>query len=368
MRQGIIPLLFGLIFPRRLPDPACGKPGLPLVSKTMASLLPPRYLSFRHLSFVLPLVILLTLFLSFPSLAAMETGETAGPPARVAAPILPVLLQGDLVWREIAPGLESLELQLGKQKQGSDSATTLSVAPAPAGSRGNLVILRTDPAKCEYSLHMASENRQRRSLRACADDFGLDAAINAGMFLPDNLKNTGYMRNATHVNNPRIVANFGAFFLAEPVKKKLPRAVLAEKNELGDKLEQKIADYSIAVQNYRLTNARGEILWPESSESYSISALARDKRGRVMFVAAEYQLSAPDFARVLLLLPLETDLIMYLEGGTQAGLVIRDTGREPGETNSWRIWRGRHGLLSGLGGPEEVELPNVLGVRSLARP
>lgn len=327
---------------------------LPLSRRRLVFRRPPQAL--------LLLVLLLTCFLPPHGYAATEPGDQ---PARPAAPLPPVLLPGDLIWREIAPGLESLELQLGRQKQAGDSGAALTVAPLPATAekaRGNLVILRTDPAKCEYSLHMASENGQRRSLRACASEFGLDAAINAGMFLPDNLKNTGYMRNATHVNNPRIVANFGAFFLAGPVKKKLPPAVLLEKTELGDKLEQKIADYSIVVQNYRLTSAQGEILWPESLEVYSISALARDKQGRVMFVTAEYQLSAPDFARVLLLLPLEVDLVMYLEGGSQAGLAIA------GGTEGWRTWRGRHGLLSGLGGPEEVELPNVLGVRSLARP
>jgi hypothetical protein len=286
---------------------------------------------------------------------------------RPAAPLPPELLPGELAWREIAPGLESLEVQLDRQKQNGDSRARLTIGPVPAGSQGNMAVLRTDPAKCEYSLHMASENGQRRSLRACASEYGLDAAINAGMFLPDNLKNTGFMRNATHVNNPRIAANFGAFFLAGPTGKKLPRAVLTEKNEQGDKLEQKIADYNIVVQNYRLTNARGEILWPESREVYSISALGRDKRGRILFITAEYQISAPDFARVALLLPLEVNLMMYLEGGTQAGLAI--AGPAPGQDvngeRAWRVWRGRHGLLSGLGGPEEAELPNVLGVRSV---
>ena len=52
---------------------------------------------------------------------------------------------------------------------------------------------------------------------------------------------------------------------------------------------------------------------------------------------------------------------MFLEGGSQAGLALRE---EKDGKPEFRVWRGRHGGLAGLNRPSEVPLPNVLGVRS----
>ncbi|MDR2893344.1 MAG: phosphodiester glycosidase family protein [Deltaproteobacteria bacterium] len=285
----------------------------------------------------------------------------------------------ELNWRSLAPGLEFLELKLEKSRTASGQIL-LKAMPSPTLAAGSddkrdnphaeLAVLRSDPAQVEYTLHMASEDGLRSSLRDRAKRHGLVAAINAGMYLPDNSSNTGYLRSASHTNNGRVVKNFGAFFLAGPRKSGLPPARLLEKNQLGDKLNEKIADYDIVAQNYRLTSGERSILWPDTAEAFSISALGRDAQGRILFIACETPLSPPDFARLILALPLEADLLMYLEGGGQAGLAVLDAeNAKPAglntDTGLYKVWSGRHsGLrLGGLGGANEPPLPNVLGLR-----
>ena len=289
-------------------------------------------------------------------------------------------------WQNLAPGLYLLELVLEKVSS-PEGWTSLKVLPATAGRRADLALLRSDPAQTEYSLHMASEDGLHCSLRERARQHGLVAAINAGMYLAENFKHTGYMRNATHINNDRVVKNFGAFFLAGPRLAGLPEADLQEKTQLGDKLNAKIADYNIVVQNYRLISREGNILWPESGETFSICALGKDRRGNILFIVCETPLTPPDFARLLLALPLEIELAMYLEGGSPAGMAVLDKKEArpagAGQTKTgaagtisatgaagtisatgaaYKVWTGRPSGFN-LGNLDKISLPNVFGLR-----
>ncbi|MDR2799899.1 MAG: phosphodiester glycosidase family protein, partial [Desulfovibrio sp.] len=262
-------------------------------------------MSLFKLLFIFPLSLLLYLPASFPPAQAR---------AETYIEVLPQSFAPDQ-WRVLAPGLDMLELNLQKSFAAEGQpAMRINVAPRSGQKQqGNFVIVRSDPEKCAYSLHMASEDGIRGTLPERMQKHKLYAAINAGMFLPDNLKNTGFMRNATHVNNGRIAENLGAFFLAGPRNKALPKALILEKADLGDMLTDKIASYDIVIQNFRLINGAGKLLWPESREANSISALSADRNGNILFIFSEIPLSAADFARVLLTLPLGTGLTMYLE-------------------------------------------------------
>jgi hypothetical protein len=267
-------------------------------------------------------------------------------------------------WRNMAPGIDKLEFKLQTYPAG-DLRQKIKISAIPHETQeahANFIIVRSEPKKCIYSLHMTSEDGHRQTMLKRAQNHKLYAAINAGMFLPDNLKNTGFMRNATHVNNGRIASNFGVFFLAGPRKEGLPQAIILEKSDLGDKLTEKIADYDIVIQNYRLISSTGKILWPENPETYSISALSADKAGNILFIFCEVPLSAADFSRVLMALPLGINLTMYLEGGSQAGLIIVEDIENMRQKNGYRIWGGSHRYFAGFTAFEHLSLPNVLGV------
>ncbi|MDR2825772.1 MAG: phosphodiester glycosidase family protein [Deltaproteobacteria bacterium] len=269
-------------------------------------------------------------------------------------------------WRNMAPGIDILEFKLQKYPA-EDLLQKIKISAIlheTQDAQANFIIVRSEPKKCGYSLHMTSEDGHRQTMLKRVQNHKLYAAINAGMFLPDNLKNTGFMRNATHVNNGRIASNFGVFFLAGPRKAGLPQAIILEKSDMGDKLTEKIADYDIVIQNYRLISSTGKILWPDSPETYSISALSADKAGNILFIFCAVPLSAADFSRVLLALPLGINLTMYLEGGSQAGLITVEGVENTRQKTGYRIWGGLHRAFAGFTAFEHLALPNVLGVFS----
>lgn len=289
--------------------------------------------------------------------APWKSAETA--PQAAAQPeesVAPATLKIDIdeklvTWKKLNEGLELLELGI-KNNSGSLVLTESSGQPA------ELIILRVNPEYYEFTLHMASEDGQQRSLAEHASLHGLTAAINAGMYLPDNLTNTGYMQSSTHTNNPRIVSRFGVFFVAEPYMDDLPKALLLEKSELGDDPAKFLNYYKIVVQNFRLISAGGEILWPKGQSVHSISALAQNKNGDILLILCRYQLSPADFARMIMTMPLESSSVMYLEGGSPAGLLLNIS-----NGNAPYVWRGRRNSILALEGSPEAPVPNVLGLR-----
>ena len=278
---------------------------------------------------------------------------SAAPPNEPSAgSLLPLDMDESLIdWVKLDEGLELLELGLSRQPGGA-LALTAPVAQA------DFIILRVDPELYEFTLHMASEDGEHRTLSEHAGLHGLSAAINAGMYLQDNLTNTGYMQSSTHVNNPRIVTRFGVFFVAEPHMDSLPKARLLEKNDLGEKPKKFLNHYAIVVQNFRLFSAVGEVLWPNNQNIHSISALAQDKNGNILLMLCRFQLSPADFSRLVMSMPLDCISAMYLEGGSHAKLLLK--GRDGGEAS---VWRGKRNSILALDGPADAPLPNVLGIR-----
>ena len=85
------------------------------------------------------------------------------------------------VWRQLEPGLD-----LGR-------FATRDTLPDP---EGDLVVLRVDPQRWELRLLTAvvGDRAKQRSARAWCEEFGLVAAINAGMFQRDRRTHMGYLR------------------------------------------------------------------------------------------------------------------------------------------------------------------------------
>lgn len=256
--------------------------------------------------------------------------------------------EGAVTWQMLEPGLE-----LGR--------ALVTPVPALAGETVPAVqvtFLRIDPARYAFSLHMASE-KGNKSLTELGRSENLTAAINAGMYLPDRLTSTGYLRSGTHTNNAHIANSFNAFFVAEPMsrpKSSLPFAQLLDKTRHD--WDTALTSYDLVMQNYRMNTLEGRVIWKQAERLHSIAALSQDASQRVYFILCPTPVQAADFVAALLRLPLELGTIMYLEGGSEAALLIRAGGQETVEA-------GRHpsGLWSGDGG---LMLPNVLGVRPRA--
>ena len=174
------------------------------------------------------------------------------------------------------------------------------------------------------------------------------------MYLPDASTSTGYMRQGSHVNNGRVVQRFGAFFVAGPDEPTLPKAAILDRD--NPLWRQQMDHYDLVIQNYRMINADRRILWSPGGPHYSISAVAQDGDGQILFMHCRQPVEAYSFAQQVLHLPLNVRTVMYVEGGGQAGLLVRSAAltRE-------LVGLSPSGLL--VTGDLRAVLPNVLGAR-----
>lgn len=243
-------------------------------------------------------------------------------------------LQGS--WLQLAPGLEFGEFHT---RQGQ--------APIAA--------LRIDPANFDFILcNESQEGGGPKTLKEWTEKKSLAAAINASMYLPDNRTSTGYMRSGNHVNNGRIMDRFGAFFVAGPRKPDLPQARIIDRDEPDWRKE--LENYDTVIQNYRMTNTQRRILWASGGPLYSISAIAQDGEGKILFLHSRKPVEAYTFVQDVLHLPLDVRTIMYVEGGGQAGMLIDYGGLK-------RDMSGLHAPSLLITGNLRAALPNVLGIK-----
>lgn len=217
-----------------------------------------------------------------------------------------------------------------------------------------VVFLRIDPACFEFTVETASAEGQPLSLDAWALRRNLIAAINASMYLPDGITSTGYLRSGETINNGRIVSRFGAFFVAGPDSPDLPAANLLDRS--SDDWENLLPHYSMVAQNYRMISAERHLLWKPGGPRNSISAVARDGTGAILFILCRQPLTGVDFGSLLLSLPLDIRVVMYTEGGNQAGLLVYTPARN-------QVWLGRHLSDFWSSGGKGAPLPNIIGVR-----
>ncbi len=235
-------------------------------------------------------------------------------------------------------------------EQGLDAATfTLK-----AHNNTQLEILRFDPRHFTFVLHSTTQDDSApKTLDQWARTEDVVAAINASMYLPDGRTSTGYMRSGTHINNKRISKAFGVFFLAQPTKEGLPFAQLIEKDDPD--YNKAIDNYTVVIQNFRLINAQRQVLWAAGGQKHSIAAVGEDGRGNILFLHCKQPIEAHALAQELLRLPLDIRTVMYVEGGAQAGMVLR-------QNNQNTFWGGSHPAEM-LIGTVSVALPNILGVK-----
>lgn len=279
-----------------------------------------------------------------PGSGEAEAGNSANgnmpPPAPVPGQ-QGVDRDGRPAWTQLEPGLAFGEFQLND-------------------SEARLTALRIDPARFDFILCASSQDgRPARALSDWGEQYDLTAAINASMYLPDGSTSTGYMRQGGHVNNKRLVQRFGAFFVARPDSPNLPPAAILDRD--SPDWRQRIDHYGLVVQNYRMINAERRILWAPGGPLYSISAVAQDGDGQILFLHCREPVEAYAFAQQLLHLPLDVRTVMYVEGGAQAGLLVRSASLR-------RELAGRHAVSFLVTGNLKATLPNVLGARRKATP
>ncbi len=258
-------------------------------------------------------------------------------------------------WRELEPGLALARVPVtflpsrrNVSPEGDEADARDEPDPAPISVTAT--VLRIDPARFAFSLYMASESGLK-PLGDISESENFVAAINAGMYQRDHRTNTGHLRSPSHTNNPHVAANFGAFFVAEPRDGALPPARLLDRQ--ADDWEAALGQYGVVMQNYRMSTPDGRVIWRQVERQHSIAALGQDPDGNILFLLCPDPVPAADFLEALLRLPLGLGTVMYLEGGSEAALLVNAGGVRVMETGGHSLWTS----------PASLMLPNVLGIR-----
>lgn len=288
---------------------------------------------------VWPLALLAVLCPPFQVEAAEAVEKTRPAPAATEA-------GRAVAWARLADGLDLAVLAEPEQGQEPIRVTAL----------------RLDPARYEFSLYsVAWDGPAARNIAEWAETLDLTAAINAGMYLPDGKTSTGYMRRGQALNNSRIAARYGGFFVCGPRREGLPQAAVLDRSV--DDWEALLPAYEVVVQNFRLFGPGGAQVWPEDGPVHSVAAVAQDQAGNILFLHCREAVSVHRFVNVLNAHPdLGLRTAIYVEGGSQAAMTLR----LPASAATW-AGRSAAALLLGGGGGRSP-LPNIIGARPRAVP
>ena len=246
-------------------------------------------------------------------------------------------------WIPVADGLALSEIPVDT---GSISTTTITV-------------LRISPQKYEFVLLMRSKEGDAFTPSQWAARYTLTALINASMYLPDNSKSTGFMRDNEHINNGFIHNSFGSFFVANPRSSDFPAVDIIDRHQTEH--DQLLPNYGIVIQNYRLFSTSRKPLWPEKAKESSIAAVGKDAKGNIVFIHCRTPMTVRKFTKALLDSALELEAAMYVEGGPEASMYLTTP-------QISRTWAGRY--IGDFWNTEEKQwiLPNVLGIRPITTP
>lgn len=187
-----------------------------------------------------------------------------------------------------------------------------------------LTILKVDPFKFHFQLLSASQHgRKNRTAEEWAQEFGMNIVINAGMFNLSNARtNKGYMRNYSHINNPRFNKGYNVMMALNPKDKTKPSFQLFDlKHNRWDSIRPL---YQSFCQGMRMIDWNGvPLAWDKRpGQSCSMVIGATDTEGNIYFVFTRSPYTHQTVIKFLLVLPLNIRTTVYLEGGPEASLYI----------------------------------------------
>lgn len=219
-----------------------------------------------------------------------------------------------------------------------------------------IIILKINPRYYSFKLLCASElGKVRLTPKEWCKKYNLMAAINAGMYQKDGLTNVGYMKNYSHLNNPRLNSAYKAVLAFNRLEVSVPEVQIIDlKCQDFEALRPK---YQTFVQGIRMISCNQENVWSKQDRRWSLGVLGMDKEGSVLFILSEAPYSGYDFNNVLLSLPLSIFNAVYLEGGPEASLYFSAKGTELEKVGIYGTDADGSVVRSGA-----YPIPNVIGI------
>lgn len=247
----------------------------------------------------------------------------------------------DSPWKKVDPGLFFGQFDPSYESPVRDS---------------KIIILKIDPAYYSFKLFSASElGKIRLTPKEWCKKYNLIAAINAGMYQKDGLTNVGYMKNYSHLNNPRLNSAYKAVLAFNRADVRVPEIQIIDlKCQDFEKWRPK---YQTFIQGIRMISCNQENVWSKQDKRWSLAVLGVDKEGSVLFILSEAPYSGYDLNNMLLSLPLSIFNATYLEGGPEASLYFSAAGTELEKVGIYGMDLDGSVIRSGA-----YPIPNVIGV------
>ena len=231
------------------------------------------------------------------------------------------------------------------------------LAPRPSEMGDSLIrILRIDPQRYQFRLFNASATKNGFALTAkqwCLQN-GLVAAINAAMYQTDYKTSVSLMRTKKHINNLRLSRDM-TILAFERQSLEVPQVKMIDRQCEDFKIWKK--KYGTLIQSIRMISCTGKNVWRPQSKKWSTAAIGIDQQNRVLFIHVRSLYSTHDLINILIALPLKIARAMYVEGGPEAQLYIRNGDQEYEFVGAYEI-----NLVEKNSTAFSLPIPNVVGI------
>jgi hypothetical protein len=233
----------------------------------------------------------------------------------------------------------------------------LEIKPEADRPGGRIHVLRIDPNLARLKLLLASEHDNiSRTAAAWCRDFGLVAAINAGMYGKDFLTNVGYLQNGTYIQNKRWSRGYKSVLAFDSRRIDIPQAIMIDLDE-PDAMK-KVQDYNVVIQNLRLIKGDGVNVWGKSEKKWSEAAVGMDRSGRILFMFCRSPYSMVEFNEIVKSSGLAVMRLMHMEGGPVASMSVRSRNLNLDISGSYETDMKKDDMNE-----MQWPIPNVIGVQ-----
>jgi hypothetical protein len=248
-------------------------------------------------------------------------------------------------WKQIETGLQYAEVNGPKVSKFSDSKVT---------------IIKISPISFNFELILATESDSNlRTIKDWCVLKNLTGGINSGMYLlKDHVSGSGLTQNFGHFNNPTVKESFNAMAVFNPKDKSLPSFQIVDM--ANQDWKSVLQNYNSCFQSIRMIDNTGTpVYWKHKPVLYcSMSVLAVDKSGNVLFIFARSPYSSNEMINFMLNSDLNVKTAMYLEGGPEASIYLKNN-----DTEILKFGSYVSNACANDNNKELRKMPNVLGFR-----
>ena len=249
-------------------------------------------------------------------------------------------------WHPLQKGLAYLEADAPEKSILNDS---------------KIFILKASPLLCTFQIMSASEHkRQNKPADLWAKDSGMNVVVNAGMFNMSNRRtNKGYLKNYSHLNNPRLNGKYNVMMAMNPVEVSDTAMIITDmtcRNWVSLR-----SAYHTLCQGMRMIDGGGNPMsWDKRpGQSCSMVIGATDIAGNLYFIFTRSPYTHQQIIGFLFRLIPDIRTTVYLEGGPEASLYIQTK-----DTVISKIGSYVSKTYANDNNDHFWKIPNVIGIRS----